>query len=212
LEYANGRPIYYTEWSISSNPRDDFHDKPFAAALATNIIMNVDGLVDGFSYWTFTDIFEENYFPSKPFHGGFGLLNLYGIPKPVGRAFELLHKMGSHRLQTIGNHRTVSAWVASEEHKLTVLMTNHAMPRHPIKTELVHFRLDNASRPLTAYVERIDEENANPRRHWQQMGKPNYLSPLQVEQLEAASCLTKRVQPLSQGHNKTDLEIALPAH
>src|SRR5690242_18939564 len=113
---------------------------------------------------------------------------------------------------TMRKHLMVSAWVGSDCRKLTVPMTNHAMPRHPIKTELVHFRLDNAPRPLTAYVERIDEENANPRRHWQQMGKPNYLSPLQVEQLEAASCLTKRVQPLSQGHNKTDLEIALPAH
>ena len=36
--------------------------------------------------WTFTDIFEENYFPSVPFHGGFGLLNLHGVAKPVYRA------------------------------------------------------------------------------------------------------------------------------
>ena len=41
------------------------------------------GLVDCYSFWTFTDIFEENYFPSVPFHGGFGLLNVHGIPKPI---------------------------------------------------------------------------------------------------------------------------------
>jgi beta-xylosidase len=35
---------------------------------------------------TFSDIFEENYFPSVPFHGGFGLLNLHGIAKPTYRA------------------------------------------------------------------------------------------------------------------------------
>ena len=31
------------------------------------------------SYWTFTDIFEENGPAPTPFHGGFGLLNLQGI-------------------------------------------------------------------------------------------------------------------------------------
>lgn len=33
-ERANGRPVYYTEWNISSNPRDHYHDEPFAAAYA----------------------------------------------------------------------------------------------------------------------------------------------------------------------------------
>jgi transketolase len=76
------RPAYYTEWNISSNPRDPLHDGPFAAAFVTKIIMEAHGLVQGYSFWTFSDIFEENYFPSVPFHGGFGLLNLHGIAKP----------------------------------------------------------------------------------------------------------------------------------
>ena len=32
---AGGLPLYYTEWNISSNPRDPLHDEPFAAAFAT---------------------------------------------------------------------------------------------------------------------------------------------------------------------------------
>ena len=51
------------------------HDEPFAAAFATKIVMEAHGLVQGYSYWTFSDIFSENYFPSVPFQGGFGLLN-----------------------------------------------------------------------------------------------------------------------------------------
>ena len=50
--------------------------------------MDAHGLVQGYSYWTFSDIFEENYFASLPFHGGFGLLNIHGIPKPAYRAFQ----------------------------------------------------------------------------------------------------------------------------
>ena len=91
---AAHRPLYYTEWSISSNPRDPLHDGAFAAALAVRIALSVDDVVDGYSYWTFSDIFEENYFPSVPYHGGFGMMNLYGVPKPIYRAFQMVRSLG----------------------------------------------------------------------------------------------------------------------
>ncbi|MGH6612456.1 MAG: GH39 family glycosyl hydrolase, partial [Burkholderiaceae bacterium] len=69
---VSGLPLIYTEWNVSSNPRGSLHDQPFAAAFAANITLSTDPFVTGYSFWTFTDIFEENYFPSVPFHGGFG--------------------------------------------------------------------------------------------------------------------------------------------
>jgi xylan 1,4-beta-xylosidase len=194
-ERARGRPVYYTEWNISSNPRDHFHDEPFAAAFAAKIALETDRFVDGYSYWTFTDLFEENYFPSVPFHGGFGLLNLYGIPMPIYRAFQLLHRLGTELLTVEETHETVDTFVIRRGAAVTILLTNYAQPRHAIATQLVSVRLTNASEPRTAYVERIDEDHANPRRLWHEMGEPEYLSPLQVEQLEAASRLVK--EPLS---------------
>ena len=71
---AGNLPVYYTEWCTSSNPRDRLHDDPYAAAFIVKTVLEANGLVQGYSYWTFSDIFEENYFPSLPFHGGFGLL------------------------------------------------------------------------------------------------------------------------------------------
>lgn len=47
---AGDLPLYYTEWNISSNPRDPLHDEPFAAALATRIIMEARGLVQGLQF------------------------------------------------------------------------------------------------------------------------------------------------------------------
>jgi xylan 1,4-beta-xylosidase len=67
---ARGKPVFYTEWNTSSNPRNELHDESYAAAFVTKTIMEANGLVEGYSLWTFTDIFEENYFPSEPFHGG----------------------------------------------------------------------------------------------------------------------------------------------
>ena len=203
-------PLYYTEWSISSNPRDPLHDQPFAAALIVRIVMEARGLVQGYSYWTFSDIFNENYFPSVPFHGGFGLLNLYGIAKPAYRAFQMLHQLGAEFLTVEGTHETVDVWVVRKSNAVTLLMTNLAMPRHAIQTELVNVRLSAASAPRTAWIERIDEDHANPRRLWQAMGEPEYLSPLQVEQLSSASALQPEPQPWTYDAGNLDLTVSLP--
>src|ERR1700730_4953079 len=72
---TRGRPLYYTEWNTSSNPRDALHDEAYAAAFVVKTLMEVSDLVNGYSFWTFSDIFEESYFPSVPFHGGVGLLS-----------------------------------------------------------------------------------------------------------------------------------------
>lgn len=209
---ARGLPIYYTEWNSSSNPRDQLHDEPYAAAFVTKTVMEANGLVEGYSFWTFTDIFEENYFPSVPFHGGFGLLNLYGIPKPAYRAFELLHRLGTELLLVDGLHDTVDAWVIRREDSVTVLMTNHALPRHKIKTENVSLNLHCAPEPRSAWVERIDETHANPRRLWRTMGAPEYLSSSEVERLLVASCLVREPQAWNYEDGAVHMNLALPPH
>ncbi|MGB6979247.1 MAG: glycosyl hydrolase [Candidatus Acidiferrales bacterium] len=211
-QQAGDSPVYYTEWNISSNPRDSLHDESFTAACAAKIVMEATGLVQGYSYWTFSDIFAENYFPSVPFQGGFGLLNIHGIAKPVYRAFELLHRLGNELLAVEGEHATVDAWMVRDKKAATILLTNHAMPRHAIQTELVKVRILGAPRPRAAFLERIDGEHANPRKLWTAMGEPRYLSALEVEQLKEASCLMKQSQPWTYAQPNIDLAIDLPPH
>jgi xylan 1,4-beta-xylosidase len=79
----------------------------------------------------------------------------------------------------------------------------------------LHLRLSSVPAARTAWIERIDENHANPRRLWQTMGEPEYLSASQVEQLEAASTLRKEAQPWTQalGAQKLgnmDLAVTLP--
>ncbi|MCS6852545.1 MAG: glycosyl hydrolase [Gemmataceae bacterium] len=128
---ARGKPLFYTEWNCSSNPRYPPQDEPYAAAFVVKTILEMTGLVDVYSFWTFSDLFEENYFPSLPFHGGFGLLNIHGIPKPTYHAFALLHRLGTELVPIAGDHPTVDAWAVRGPGNLTVLLTNHALPRHP---------------------------------------------------------------------------------
>jgi len=208
--YAGNRPVYYTEWNSSSNPRDPLHDEPYAAAFVASTVMEANGLVDGYSFWTFSDIFEEDYFSSMPFHGGFGLLTLHGIPKPAYRAFELLHDLGDRQSLVDGLHETVDCSVIRKESSLTVLLTNHTTPGHSIETEQVELRLDNAREPLAAKIRRIDADHANPKRLWLEMGQPEYLSGKDVERLEDASRLVDQKQSLSFHEGSIILKTSLP--
>ena len=209
-DQAGGRPIYYTEWSTSSNPRDPMHDQPYAAAFITKTIMEAVGLVEGYSYWTFSDIFEENYFPSVPFHGGFGLLNIHGVPKPAYRAYELLHGLGEEQAAVEGAHPTVDAWVVRDGRSVTALLTNFALPRHPIADETVRLTFANAPAPTSATVRRIDADHANPRRRWLEMGSPDYLSAQMVGELEAQSRSEAAPQPFTFRDGTLEVEIRMP--
>ena len=209
---AQGKPVYYTEWNASSNPRDERHDGPYAAAFVAKTVLETNGLVEGYGFWTFTDIFEENYFPSVPFHGGFGLMNLHGIPKPTYRAYELLHRLGTEQLLVDGIHETVNVWAVRQENSVTLLLTNHALPRHSIKTEQARVRIGGAREPRQVHIERIDEAHANPCGQWREMGAPDYLSALQVEQLQTASRMAREPHAWKYEDRVVQIEIKMPPH
>lgn len=210
--HARERPVYYTEWNSSSDQRDQLHDESYAAAFAVSTIMEAKGLVDGYSFWTFSDIFEELYFPSMPFHGGFGLLSLHGIPKPTYRAFELLRQLGREQYLVDGLHETVDCFVVRDDSTVTVLLTNYTTPGHAIETEQVEIRLDNAPEPVSATIQRIDAEHANPKRLWNEMGKPEYLSHKDVERLQDATLLVSEKQAIAYEDGSIVLKASLPPH
>ncbi|WP_405970724.1 beta-xylosidase [Streptomyces sp. NBC_00988] len=90
--------IHLTEWSSSPSPRDHTHDYLQAATFVVKANLESAGLVDSLSYWTFTDVFEENGAGDTPFHGGFGMINYQGVPKPTFHAYHMLGRLGDERL------------------------------------------------------------------------------------------------------------------
>jgi xylan 1,4-beta-xylosidase len=207
---ADGKPLYYTEWSTSSNPFDPLHDQPYAAAFIVKTVLEVRDLVLGYSYWTFSDIFEENYFSSKPFHGGFGLMTIDGIPKPAFRAYELLHRLGDEAIEVVGTHPTVDVWVARNATAITIMITNGALPRHPIAIETVRIEMQGVPAGSTASVERIDDDHANPRRAWSDMGEPDRPHPDQVAALETASRLVSVPVAMMRDDTRTVIDLVMP--
>ena len=185
---------------------------PYAAAFVVKTALEASGVVDGYSFWTFSDIFEEDYFPSVPFHGGFGLLNLHGIAKPVYRAFELLHHLGNERLLVDGLHETVDAFVIRGGDTITLLLTNHALPRYPIHGRTVQVRLTNAQRPREVSLQRIDDAHANAKRTWRELEEPEYLDREAVERLNAASLMVRESYPCLYADRTIHFELELPPH
>lgn len=208
-DQAGTLPVYYTEWSSSSNPRDPLHDEAYAATFIAKTIMEAEGLVEAYSYWTFSDIFEENYFPSMPFHGGFGLLNIYGIAKPAYRAYQLLHDLGAEKLNVIGTHETLDAWAIAGENSLTLLFTNFALPRHDIATVTARMIIENTRPVRNASMRRIGDAHANATLRWREMGEPEYLKKNIVNELHVASELKTESLPIQQKDNTVTFDISL---
>jgi xylan 1,4-beta-xylosidase len=59
-------PLYFTEWSTSYTPRDSVHDSYISAPYILTKLKGSQGLLQGMSYWTYTDLFEEPGPPTAP--------------------------------------------------------------------------------------------------------------------------------------------------
>ncbi len=90
--------LHYTEWSSSYTPADPIHDSYHEASYVLQKLKQVGDAANSMSYWVFTDIFEEPGPRFTPFHGGFGMLTIQGINKPVFYAYKFLNKLGSTEL------------------------------------------------------------------------------------------------------------------
>lgn len=215
IEEAYPLPVYYTEWNNSPSPRDPYHDIPYNAAfIVKTIIDNMDLPLGCYSFWTFSDIFEECGLSSVPFHGGFGLLNIHGIPKPSYRAFQLLSELKGDRLEIAIDEgsSTVDCIASRSQEGITILISNHQVPLSPIQAETISFTIKGIGGVRSAFVERIDEMHANPRRVWIEMKSPTYLDQEQIQKLMEASELIKEPVNWIADENGIMIDVVIQPH
>jgi xylan 1,4-beta-xylosidase len=117
-------PLYFTEWSTSYTPRDSVHDSYISAPYILTKLKASQGFLQGMSYWTYTDLFEEPGPPSAPFQGGFGLLNPQGIRKPAFFAYKYLHALQGDSLKT----SDPQAMLATQDGNVTAVIWDFDQP------------------------------------------------------------------------------------
>lgn len=119
-----GLPLYFTEWSTSYNPRDPVHDGYESAAYILAKLKGVKGIVQGMSYWTYSDLFEEPGPPTATFQGGFGLMTPEGIRKPSWFAYKYLAALRGKEIPSTDN----SVLASVDGGKVAALVWNFTQP------------------------------------------------------------------------------------
>src|SRR6202795_3938077 len=92
-------PLIWSEFNASYKNEPDVTDATYMGPWLADTIRQCDGLVDIMSYWSFSDVFEEQGVVKTPFYGGYGLVAEDDIPKPAFNPSNLLHQRGDQRLQ-----------------------------------------------------------------------------------------------------------------
>lgn len=195
-------PFFITEWNALPSSRSSYHDEHPQAAFfiaAIDTVSKFPRAPDMLAWWAFSDVFAEVGLPAHnvPFHGGFGLVNLYGVPKPTFRAMEFMRQSGNVRLEhsfsqnTKTNITIIPLW-DDKKKKFSLTLAHHACPNlkscPSLKSENIQIAVKNL--PATNFnctKRTISENSANPKQKWIEMGSPNYLHPNEVEILMKAS-------------------------
>jgi len=121
-----------------------------------------------------------------------------------------LHRLGVDELPVDGAHETVDVWVVRGRDAVTVLLTNHALPRHPIESESVHVQLAGLLSPRNVFIERIDDDHANAKRLWIEMGKPALPTSREVEQLQVASQIVREPLHWKYEAGALHMDVSMP--
>ena len=197
--------IHLTEWSSSSSSRDFTHDYLPAATFVAKANVDSIGYVDSLSYWTFTDVFEESGAGDTAFHGGFGIINFQGIPKPTFHTSRLLHTLStevlahtpagvvtrdpdSGKISALAYHypseisQTVPGSYESRAVAEETLATGTAK-------ELV-LEISGVEPGSEFVLDVVDRAHGDALSAWKQMGAPDPLSREQVRQLKEAARAT----------------------
>ena len=189
--------LHYTEWNSSYTGGDPILDQYIQAPYILEKLRATSPLAQSMSFWTFTDIFEEGGPPTRPFHGGFGLINLQGIRKPAYFAYKFLAQLGPTDISTTD---TEHSWATTKPNGAVQvlfwnytpivpptgsddqLFYNHEQPAQPApSTNLTIDHVANGAYQLNVY--RTGYQHNDAFTAYLHMGSPANLSPAQVEAL-----------------------------
>jgi len=206
-------PLIWTEYNASYFNEPSVTDSIYMGPWMADTIRQCDGLVDMMSYWTFSDVFEEQGVVKQPFYGGFGLIAAGGIPKPAYNDFKLLHRLGDERILVDSNSVLVTR---RKDGSLVVAVWNIVSPDTAStdrashdqtgSAATVHLRFEHLPGKRRAYISRVDRDHGDVHPAYEKMGQPRYPTQEQVKALRQAAQLPPvGIRKLNHGELTVDL-------
>jgi xylan 1,4-beta-xylosidase len=179
-------PLIWSEFNADYGNDRKVTDSAFMGPWMADTIRQCDGLTQIMSYWTFSDVFEEQGVVKTPFYGGFGLLAERGIPKAVFNDFALLHQLGDARLELNSDSALVTR---SEDGSLAIAAWNLFLPEETGSPKTFTFRFRNLRGAHSARITIVDREHGSPLPTWDKLGQPAFPSLQQIEAMRKAAAL-----------------------
>jgi xylan 1,4-beta-xylosidase len=155
---------------------------PFLA----NTIRECDGLTQMMSYWTFSDVFEEQGVVKTPFYGGFGILAVRGIPKPAFNDFALLHRLGEARLDVNSDSALVTR---RKDGSVAIAVWNLFLPEEAGSPKTVTLHFKGLPQARSARITIVDKEHGSPLPTYDKLGRPQSPTLAQIAELRKAAAL-----------------------
>jgi xylan 1,4-beta-xylosidase len=197
-------PLIWSEYNASYKNEPAVTDSVFMGPWLADTIRQCDGMVDILSYWTFSDVFEEQGVVKQPFYGGFGLIAEGGLPKPSFNAFKLLHQLGDQRIEL----DTKSALVTRRaDGTLVVAVWNLSLPEESGEPRDVTIVVKGIARNHRAFISRLDSTHGSLLNAYDAMGRPIDPTRRQIEELR---CAAELPPPETKTLHHGELTIALP--
>ena len=187
-------PIVWSEYNASYKNETDVTDSAFMGPWLANNIRLCDGLTAMMSYWTFSDVFEEQGVIKTPFYGGFGLIAEGGIPKAAFNAFALLHRLGAQRSQA---DLTDALVTRRPDGTFAIAVWNYASPGTLGAPRKIHLNIDGWTGTPRYHIEIVDPEHGSGLKDWRAMGSPASPTREQKERLERAARVTQQLDRTS---------------
>ena len=199
-------PLIWTEYNADYGNQTQVTDSAYMGPFLANTIRECDGLAEMMSYWTFSDVFEEQGVIKTPFYGGFGLLAERSIPKAAFNDFALLHRLGDTRLDVSSDSALVTR---RKDGSLAIAVWNLSLPEETgsPKTLTLHFKTSPQAR--SARVTIVDDEHGSPLPTNRKLGQPQSPTPSQIEELRKAAALPA---PQSLAIRNGSLTVTLQPH
>ena len=198
-------PLIWSEYNASYKNEPDVTDSLYMGPWLADTIRQCDGLVDVMSYWTFSDVFEEQGVVKTPFYGGYGLIAVDDIPKPAYNVFKLLHGLGDQRITLNSNSALLTR---RNDGTLVLALWDYAPPDQTGAPKTFILRFENAGAKL-AVISRVDRDHGDVHPAYEKMGSPRYPNQKQIVELRRAAELpSSETRELKNG----ELTLTLPAH
>lgn len=179
-------PLIWSEFNASYMNEQPITDSIYMGPWMAQTISQCDGMVNMMSYWSFSDVFEEQGVIKTPFYGGYGLVAEDGIPKPAFDVFELLHMLGTERLPATGDDVLVTR---RKDGTVVIAAWNLVEPGADGAEKTVALDLKGVAKNAQVAIRRVDASHGDTLDAWKKMGSPKYPTKMQIDELRKASQL-----------------------